>query len=275
MSGDAVADVMREAARRFVLPRFRPAGSPAPASAQRVHDKGGGDLVTDADLEAEAWLAHTLPDLVSLPVVAEETYGPRARATLAAGACWIVDALDGTRPFVEGDARFAMIVARVQDHRVEAAWLYFPALGRLICAQRGCGAREGSTRLSVCGEDAPGRFRLRHLDPVPRARVEDAVRAAGFVDDGPTCWELLRLATGEPGVYLCTHVLPWDLAAGVLLVEEAGGAVVRHDDAPVRVTDERGLYVFAPNVASAHRWVDAFGLAELAPRSPLVAEGTP
>jgi len=263
---------MAAVAEAAVLPRFR---ALTLADAQ---DKGGGDPVTVADLDAERALRAALPSIRDVPVVGEEGWDAGERARLAAGEAWIVDPLDGTRAFLAGDDRFAMIVALVEGGRVTAGWLSFPARGEVFAATE---AHPTATRHSggwrpcqVHPSPAPGRLRLGFLDPEDRARAEPPLRAAGWADDTPTCWELRRLLSGEPGGYLCTHVTPWDMAAGVHLVTRAGGAVRRADGAAPGPSDEAGLYVFAPDAATADGWIERFGLGGAAPRSALEGPAT-
>lgn len=259
---------MQHAAERWVLPRFV-----APQTAGIRH-KAGGDLVTLADEQTQAFLAAELPRVDSLPVVGEEGFGAADRKVLQQGDCWIVDPLDGTAPFVAGDPRFAMIVARVRGGRILQGWLLFPAQGEgeMYFAQAGAGAWCNQHRLAVHPNAAPGRMRLSMLHPEDQMGCQAALSRAGFVPDTPTCWEFRRLLHAELGAYVCSHVTPWDMAAGVLLVREAGGDVVRADGAPVSPADEAGIYVFAPSAPVAHQWIDAGGLAHARVRSPIYSE---
>lgn len=259
-----VVALMREAAERFVLPQFRcPEGL-------HVQEKTPGDLVTMVDLRVEAFLHKHLTRLCDIPFIGEESWDEKAKASLGRGNCWVVDPIDGTRAFVEGDDRFAMIVARIAGGQCEEGWLFFPAKDELFYAKRGQGIITFNKSVaSVNKAVSPGRYRLTWVATEQRDQLELRLRSAGWTLDSPTCWELRRLLVGEPGGYLCSHVTPWDMAAGVLLVSEAGGSVFRSDGETPVPTDEVGLYIFAPDVATASEWISTFELSQIRTLSPI------
>ncbi len=266
---DRVIALMREAAKRYILPRFR---NP---KTQQVREKTPGDLVTIADEEAEKFLYRELTRIWDVPFVGEESWDKNCRAGLHQGSCWIVDPIDGTRSFVEGDDCFAMIVARVHHHRCEEGWLFFPARDELFHAVRGQGTTFNKDTAHVNNTPRPGRYRLSWVEPKQRKQLETKLIAAGWTTDTPTCWELRRFLRGEEGGYLCSHVTPWDMTAGVLLACEAGGYVLRSDGKRPHPTDEAGLYIFAPDEVAAYQWLSTFKLSELSLRSPLEDLGHP
>src|SRR5690554_240361 len=156
---DAVARLVREVAHDLVLPWFRD------LRAGEISEKSPGDLVTAVDVEAERVLTARLGEIApGVPVVGEEAVA--ADATILDllardGLTFVVDPIDGTRAFVEGDPDFAVMVALVERGVTVASWIALPAYDELFTAARGAGAW-------VARGSAPPE-RLRTDDGAPRA----------------------------------------------------------------------------------------------------------
>ncbi|NTV40648.1 MAG: inositol monophosphatase, partial [Demequinaceae bacterium] len=195
------------------------------------------DLVTDADVNAEIMLTAALRELVDIPVVGEEATA--ADASLldivgAAGACWVVDPVDGTRNFVDGKESFACMIALVDDGRTQAAWITYPTTGREIHAAAGVGAFLDGERLTALAPEDP-----EHLRGAIGARFvqgdRDTVleRAAALGPASPIrfCagWDYLDVITGLTDYVSFSRTLPWDHAPGSLIAREAGLTSLRHD----------------------------------------------
>ncbi len=230
---DAVADLLREVATQHILPRYRR------LAAEDVREKGPGNLVTVADIEAERALTAALgPLLPGSVVVGEEAVA--ADATVidrlgGAGPAWIVDPIDGTMNFTRSVPRFAVMVALVEAGEVRAGWIHDPIRNETAIAEAGSGA-------VLRGADG-GRRTLRRPDPPPLAEMRGAV--AGRIGERgrtseilarsgrfrPTtrinsaAHEYLDLACGRLDFVVFGRTLPWDHAAGVIVYREAGGKV--------------------------------------------------
>jgi fructose-1,6-bisphosphatase/inositol monophosphatase family enzyme len=230
----AVGEAIQEVAAEVVLPRFQ-----ALAEGE-VSEKGPGDLVTVADLEAEQALTQFLSDhLPGSVVVGEEAVAadPTVLATAKShDRVWVIDPIDGTGNFVAGSPYFAVMVALVEHGRTTASWIHHPVPNRLFAAQRGAGA-EVDGRLLV-RPPAPaeiGDLRAtvvtRLLDEQTAARVETRAAAFGSLSANRMAAGIQypRVAEGDLDVVLYWRTLVWDQAAGSLLLEEAGGRVARLD----------------------------------------------
>jgi myo-inositol-1(or 4)-monophosphatase len=198
----------------------------------RATVKGQGDYVTAVDRESEEairdLLASATPDI---PVVAEEGGGEQS------DAYWAVDPLDGTTNFLLEFPVSAVAAALVVDGRVEVGAVHAPLLGLTFVAARGRGAWSGHRRLQV-SERPPQRavvamalpFRVRSLQP-RYARMLDAVFAE--TEDirrvGVAELDLAWTAAGVWDGYFELRLGVWDLAAGSLMVQEAGGIVTDWD----------------------------------------------
>ncbi|MBM3554641.1 MAG: inositol monophosphatase [Alphaproteobacteria bacterium] len=241
---DDVSALMREVAAAEILPRFRD------AAASRVREKTGpADLVTEADLAAERVLTPRLAALVPGSIVIGEeaaTDDPRLLDALAeAEQAWLIDPVDGTINFASGLPMFAVMVALVRRGETVAGWIYDPIHGRLAVAEKGAGARDAQGRKIAIAprhslDRAVGEISLSRMTPEEVARVAPRMRRfASTVSWRVGGWSYLGLAEGALQASHFVHLMPWDHAAGVLIVEEAGGHSRHLDGSPYRPAQRR------------------------------------
>ena len=229
----------REAAalRAVLEPLARCAGDHLLASFERlpasaVHHKGAIDLVTRLDVEAQAIvLAGLGREFPGERAVAEED---EVAGRADTGVVWLVDPLDGTTNFVHGQPPFAVSIARARDGVMEVGVVYAPYLRELFWAARGHGAFLGARRLAVSPRPDLDAALLATGFPYdirsnPRNNLREfahlAVRCRGVRRGGSAALDLSYVAAGRLDGYWEFRLKPWDLAAGVLLVQEAGGVV--------------------------------------------------
>ena len=213
------------------------------ASGFRVAKKGSIDLVTEVDLACERMcrdlLAERFPDH---DVLAEE--GGARSAAPGARVRWLVDPLDGTTNFAHNYPFFAVSIAAERDGERVAAVVFDPVRDELFAAARGEGAtRNGEPiQVSACArlEDAllvtgfPYDVREHPDRHVPLFQAF-LVRAQGIRRDGSAALNLAYVAMGRFDGMWEGNLAPWDVAAGSLLVEEAGGRMSVYDGGPFRV----------------------------------------
>ncbi|MEU3840540.1 inositol monophosphatase family protein [Streptomyces sp. NPDC028635] len=254
-----VEEAVRAAAAAEIMPRWRQLAD------HEVDVKSGPhDLVTDADRKAELYLTETLRALLPGSVVVGEEAVHANPATYEAiqGAApvWIVDPVDGTRQFVHGDDGFCTLVALAQDGVLRASWTFAPARGQFATAVRGSGAHLDGQRLHA-GAPAPGED-LRVATSHPDYTTDDQKRALlglwtpGVAPRacGSAGLEYLAVARGESDAVAFSWEAAWDHAAGLLLVEEAGGAHLTITGEPFRVTGGNALpFTAARDAATARR----------------------
>ncbi|MGI5135899.1 inositol monophosphatase family protein [Streptomyces sp. CA-106110] len=256
-----VEEAVRTAAATEIMPRFRR------LAADEIDEKSGPyDLVTDADRKAEAYLAEALVKLLPGSVVVGEEAVHANPATYEAvrgsEPVWIVDPVDGTRQFVHGDLGFCTLVALAQDGVLLASWTYAPAQDKLATAVRGQGAFLDGVRLRS-GSPAPGRD-LEVATSHPYYTTDEQKRALlGLQTEGirpRSCGsaglEYLKIAQGLLDATAFSWEAAWDHAAGILLVEEAGGAHLTLTGEPFRITGGNTLpFTAARDEATARRVV--------------------
>ncbi|MDG9717716.1 inositol monophosphatase family protein [Streptomyces sp. DH24] len=254
-----VEEAIRKAAAAEIMPRFRQ------LAAHEVDQKSGPhDLVTDADRKAELYLTEALSALLpGSVVVGEEAVhaNPASYEAIRGDApVWIVDPVDGTRQFVHGDTGFCTLVALALGGVVQASWTYAPARDQLATAVRGRGAFLDGQRLHA-GAPEPGRD-LQVATSHPDYTTEEqkhallGLRTEGVAprDCGSAGLEYLALARGESDATAFSWEAAWDHAAGLLLVEEAGGAHLTRSGRPFRITGGNDLpFTAARDEATARR----------------------
>ena len=193
-----------------------------------AESKGVGDWVTDADRVSEdairSFLAAATPDI---PVLGEEEGGERGERF------WAVDPLDGTTNFMIGFPIVAVSVGLIELGRPLVGSVRAPLLGLEFGAARGRGAWAGAERLAVSARP-PERaivatgfpFRRRELRPRHAVAFERVLQGVEDVRRaGAAALDLAWVASGVFDAYFELAMSVWDLAAGALLVEEAGGSV--------------------------------------------------
>ncbi|HLT85071.1 MAG TPA: inositol monophosphatase family protein [Phototrophicaceae bacterium] len=233
--------VAREAGE---LVRTAVAGSVAVASTK----SSGVDLVTEVDQAAEALIRRRLAELRPQDGVLGEEEGWQAGSS---GLVWVVDPIDGTTNFVYGLPNYSVSVAVARAEGEDpygwellAGAVHAPATGQTWTAGRGLGAYAESERLTVGGPDSLATalvgtgFAYTADRRAGQARVLTEVlpRVRDIRRLGSAAMDLCLVAQGQLDVFYEQHLNPWDMAAGVLAVTEAGGVVERVGDGEEAVT---------------------------------------
>jgi len=238
---DAVHALMRDVSERAILPHYQR------LSADQIEAKAADDLVTVADKLSEEMLAEGLAKILpDLAIVGEEAaHADPSIMDRLSGDCWIVDPVDGTNNFAAGKPPFGIILAMASAGETLAGWIYDPLTGRFCRARKGQGAFIGEERITArgTGEEPPvAAISLLFMDPAQREAMRTHIAPHYRLVDIPRCAaeQYPRLALGENDIAIVERTLPWDHAAGVLFLNEAGGKAARPDGSPYRV-DQHGV----------------------------------
>ena len=198
----------------------------------KVSQKGLQDLVTEIDQDVEQILRERL--LEAYPkhaFVGEEGgfFGPE-KAT----ARWIVDPIDGTTNFIHGLPHYCICIALELEGKLEHAVIYNPATNDIFTASRGSGAFLNNRRIRVSSRVRIAESLMASAMPsrVLRARPELLAlqtklrfESAGFRHTGSAALDLAYVAAGYLDGFIGAGLKEWDLAAGALLIKEAGGLI--------------------------------------------------
>jgi 3'(2'), 5'-bisphosphate nucleotidase len=202
------------------------------------------DLSTDADRQSqEAILSHLRRRFPSDALCAEESTPALAGAPTAGPRLWVVDPIDGTRGFAMKNGEFSVMVAFVHEGRPAVGVVLEPALARLTyavcgggCWRRDGGAGPEACRVSGTADLAAATLVQSRSRPGSPSRAQLALRPARVVETYSAGVKLARVARGEADLYVNWYPAfhDWDVCAGHILVEEAGGAVTGLRGEPVR-----------------------------------------
>lgn len=227
-----------------------------------VEKKGPIDLVTAADLAAEREFRALIERRFPSHAVLGEEAGGQTTGDRSARFRWIIDPLDGTTNFAHGLAIFCVSIALEVDGHIEVGVVYDPMSEELFTAERGGGARLNGRPIAVSSAQTLGDSLL--CTGFPYSVREDRGRQvevfSAFLGHsravrrlGSAAIDLCYVAAGRFEGFWEEKLHPWDMAAGVLIVQEAGGRVTRYDASPI---DLVGGQIVASNTAVHQEMLD-------------------
>lgn len=228
-----------------------------------AREKGPSDLVTEADTASQRLIAARIAAAFPDHTLQAEEDGVVADPSRVWK--WVVDPLDGTINFAHGFPFWAVSIALEYRGRLVVGVVHDPIAGATFAASLGGGATKDGAPIRV-GRATSLRSSLISAG-LPTGFAEDSARQLALMGafstathsvrrTGSTALNLAYLAAGGFDLYYTTSVHPWDIAAGILLVEEAGGRVTALDGSPYRLD--------RPSVLASNGLVHAEALARAA-----------
>lgn len=195
-----------------------------------VTKKSHADFVSEVDRVAEQTIIQTLMEAYPDHAILAEESGVHGESEYR----WIIDPLDGTTNFLHGLPQFAVSIALQHKGILTQAVIYDPSRNDLYTATRGRGAYLNDKRLrvtrrtqlvdSLIGTGFPY-TKFEHLDAYMAILKELMQKTSGLRRPGSAALDLAWMAAGRYDGFFETGLKPWDIAAGCLLVTEAGGMV--------------------------------------------------
>ncbi len=246
-----IAQAAAERAAAYIRSVTGTGGTPAPT------DKGHHDWVTEVDRESERLIAETLRAGTPHAHLMGEEGSPAFHRD---GLVWIVDPLDGTTNFLHRYPQYAVSIAAASDGVLEAGVVVDVTRECCYGAVRGQGAWCAGTRLQVSATREPGSallgtgFPFKQLDRLEEylAQFRELLPAtSGIRRTGAAALDLADVALGRLDGFWELMLAPWDMAAGLLLIREAGGVVT---DLAGRTIGAEPTGVVAGNPA-IHAWL--------------------
>ena len=254
LSGRTILEVCVDAARQagaLVRNRF--------LTEKEISFKGRADIVTDVDLASEKIILGILTsEFPQFSILAEES----EPVTNDSAYTWVVDPIDGTRNFAEGIPHFCLVVALAKGNQMVVGVIFDPLKDEMFTAEQGKGAFLNGERIKVSErQEVPDSilgFDLGYVDQKAGLAL-DMIRSLwpnilGMRLMGSSALGLAYAACGRLDIYFHHHLSPWDIASGLLLVQESGGNVV----------DKQGeaANLFTPSIiASSPQLIERFLLA--------------
>ncbi|MGB1207624.1 MAG: inositol monophosphatase family protein [Paracoccaceae bacterium] len=250
-----VLNLVRRAARSEILPRFRA------LSPNEIDTKSGPtDLVTEADRAAERMIARGLARMFpGARIIGEEAVSANAAildGLAEAELAFTIDPVDGTWNYAHGLTQFGVILSVLRFGVPVYALLYDPIMDDSIEAmehgptqmlRRGRAPRDLRTGPTRPEADLQGYLSLQHVPgEALRARLAGLFpRFTRAMSLRCACHEMRMMAQGHADFLLTTGLTPWDHAAGVLAVQQAGGKAALLDGTPYRADAPRSAFLLA------------------------------
>jgi myo-inositol-1(or 4)-monophosphatase len=198
-----------------------------------ISEKEHNNFVTDVDQAAEQAIVETLLKAYPDHAILGEESGPSRNLNDDSEYVWIIDPIDGTTNFMHGYPNYCISIALQHKGVITQGVIYDPVRNDLFTATKGAGAYLNDKRIRVRNPDrlAKALIAANH-SPEPRAlaeflRMYETVhpRCHGIRASGSAALELANVASGRSDGYFEKGLKVWDIAAGALLVTEAGGIV--------------------------------------------------
>jgi myo-inositol-1(or 4)-monophosphatase len=200
----------------------------------KVSTKQQSDFVTEVDKAAEAAIIDVLRDAYPQHGILAEESGETLGQGAGKAFQWIIDPLDGTTNFIHGFPQYAVSIALAEKGQITQAVIYDPNRNELFTASKGRGAYLNDRRIRVSkriklqdaliGTGFPFRS-FQHIDAYIALFKELTQKTTGLRRPGAASLDLAYVACGRTDGFFEIGLSPWDIAAGVLLITEAGGLV--------------------------------------------------
>ncbi len=255
MTTEEILELLNDVAARVIIPRFRA------LTAGEIDEKTPGNYVTIADREAELAIAERLrsvyPDALVVGEEAAFTNSGLMAALPEAPHAFVIDPVDGTRNFVNGNPDHAVMVAELKAGEVVRGWIVQPEYEESYVVERGAGVtrngellrpvpRTGLPRVESSSKRDLGALAHRADWPIGRTRF-----CCGI--DYP------RLLTGDVEALVYRNPKPWDHAAGALMMTELGAVARLLDGTTYAPGRPHGVLLSAASEDAWHAVADAIG----------------
>lgn len=210
----------------------------------RVSNKGDIDLVTEADIAAEQLIIDRVRShYPKHGILAEESGEAVSIGDDSSTWKWIIDPLDGTTNYAHGYPCFCVSLGIEHDGVLQIGVVYDPMRNEMFAAERGQGATLNDRRIRVsavedlsCAMLCTGfPYNVRERRDFAREFAVFTMNAQAVRRDGSAAIDLAYVACGRFDGFWEDGLNPWDIAAGVLLIQEAGGRVTNYQDQPLDI----------------------------------------
>lgn len=220
--------------------------------------KGDINLVTEADLASEKLIIEKIRShYPKHSILAEESGESIAILEGDKRWKWIIDPLDGTTNYAHGYPCFCVTIALERDGEIVVGATFDPTRDEMFSAEKGAGANLNNRRIRVSDAEKLGDALLVTGFPYDFKKREDfaghltefLLRSRGIRRDGSAAIDMAYVACGRFDGFWEEGLNPWDVAAGKLLIEEAGGKITYYDGSP--------LSIYSPPICASNNLIHA------------------
>lgn len=217
-----------------------------------ITKKGDINLVTEADLASEALITERIRSHFPKHSILAEEAGDTVVIEGEGDWKWIIDPLDGTTNYAHGYPCFCVTMALERAGEIVLGVTYDPTRDELFAAEKGRGATLNGKVIRVSETDELGNsllvtgfpYDIKHRTDIARHLTDFLLSSRGVRRDGSAAIDLAYVACGRFDGFWEEGLNPWDVAAGVLLIEEAGGVVSGYDGSR--------LSIYRPPIAASN-----------------------
>jgi len=218
--------------------------------AAKVSNKGDIDLVTEADVASEELIIERIRSRYPQHgILAEESGEAVIVGERQSDWKWIIDPLDGTTNYAHSYPCFCVSIAVEYKGELEIGVVFDPTRNELFAAERGHGATLNDRTIRVSSIDDLNRamlctgfpYNVRERHDFARGFANFTMKAQAVRRDGSAAIDLAYVACGRFDGFWEDGLNPWDMAAGILLIEEAGGRVTDFNDAKLSIYTKKVL----------------------------------
>ncbi|MBK9155751.1 MAG: inositol monophosphatase [Chloracidobacterium sp.] len=231
-----------------------------------VTKKGDINLVTEADLASEALIIERIKSFYPKHSILAEESGEAVVKGGDASWKWIIDPLDGTTNYAHGYPCFCVTIALEHAGEIVVGVTYDPTRDEMFAAEEGEGASLNHKPISVSSESRLSEslivtgfpYNFRDIPNFERSLKEFLLTSRGVRRDGSAAIDMAYVACGRFDGFWEEGLNPWDVAAGKLLIEEAGGRISYYDGSP--------FSIYKPPICASNGLIHDQMLAVLRPR---------